>query len=278
VRILLTGAGGQLGRMVQEVAGAAGHQVVPFGHAALAIEDAAAVRRAMDQVRPQWILNAAAMTDVDGCEARPAQAQGINAAGPENLARAAAATGCRLVQVSTDYVFDGERPGGRYREGDVPNPVSVYGASKLDGERRAMAALPSTLVARTAVVWGPHKSNFVTWVRDSLAAGKPLRIVQDQWVSPTHTHDLSRQLLALMAAGAEGVWHTAGADRLSRLEMAQAIAATHGFDVGGIEAIRMQDLTWKARRPRDSSLDVSKVSRLARPEGFATTLGWEVPA
>lgn len=276
MRILLTGAHGQLGRMAQEVFAGAGHETLAFGHADLAVEDLAAVRQAVGQARPDWVVNAAAMTDVDGCETRPDRAHAINALGAENLAKAAAAAGCRFLQVSTDYVFDGER--GRYLEDDTPNPLSTYGATKLDGERRALSALPETLVARTAVVWGPHKPNFVTWVRESLKAGKPLRIVDDQWVSPTHTRDLSRQLLALMENGASGVYHTAGADRLSRLDMATAIAEVHGLDGSRIEPIHMDALQWKARRPRDSSLDVSKVGRVVRPEGFATTLRWEVPS
>lgn len=273
MRILLTGANGQFGRMFAATA-APRHEVIGFGHAQLKVDEAAAVATAVTRVRPDWIVHAAAMTDVDGCERDPQAAHRVNAEGSGNVARAAAKSGARVAVLSTDYVFDGER--GRYNETDAANPVSVYGTSKLEGERLAVAAVPGTLICRTAVVWGPHKKNFVSWVRDGLRNGTPLRIVKDQWVSPTHTLDLSRQVVALVEAGASGIYNTAGAERLSRLEMAQHIARHDGLDASAIEPIAMSDLAWVARRPRDSSLDVRKISAIAKPMPFDATLDLEV--
>lgn len=268
MRILLTGGSGQVGRSLQALARR--HQVVAPGHAELPIEDAAATERVVAQVRPDWIVHSAAMTDVDGCERDPTTAHLVNAVGAENLAKAAARHGGRMALVSTDYVFDGTK--GHYKEGDEPNPLSHYGRSKLEGERLVQAALPSALVARTSVVFGPHRNNFVLWVRRSLRSKSAVKAARDQWVTPTCADDVARQVLALVEAGESGVWHTAGAERMSRLEMARRIAAHDGLDASPIQPVSVADLTWLAPRPRDSSLDTTKVARIVQPMGFDAAL------
>jgi dTDP-4-dehydrorhamnose reductase len=127
-------------------------------------------------------------------------------------------------------------------------------------------------VARTSVVFGPHRNNFVLWVLRSLRAGTSIRAVRDQWVSPTASADLAHQVLALAESGATGIYHTAGAERLSRLEMAHRIARHFGLDASPIESITMADLNWVAPRPRDSSLDVAKVSKVCAPLRFDDAL------
>jgi dTDP-4-dehydrorhamnose reductase len=268
MRLLLTGGTGQFGRALLEVATA--HAVVAPGREALAVEDAASCAAAVEREHPDWVVHAAAMTDVDGCERDPARAQVVNGDAPGHLAAAAARTGCRLLVVSTDYVFDGTK--GHYVETDLPQPLSVYGRTKLDGERQASSALPSVTIARTSVVFGPHKNNFVQWVRRSLRDGKPVRAAHDQWVTPTCTRDLALQVLALVEAGAQGVYHTAGAERLSRVEMALRIAAHDGLDAALVDPVPMESLPWVARRPRDASLDTSKIARLRRPMAFDEAL------
>lgn len=268
VRILLTGGSGQVGRAFRDVA--VRHEVVTPGHVELPVEDAAACDRVVAQVRPDWIVHPAAMTDVDACERDPAAAHRVNAEGAANLAKAASRQGARMAYLSTDYVFDGAR--GHYKEGDATHPLSHYGRSKLEGERLVRAALPSAIVARTSVVFGPHRNNFVLWVRRSLRSGSPVKAARDQWVTPTCADDVARQVLALVEAGESGVWHTAGSERLSRLEMARRIAHHDGLDPAPIQSISMGELSWVAPRPRDSSLDTSKVSRLASPLGFDAAL------
>ncbi|HJQ93328.1 MAG TPA: dTDP-4-dehydrorhamnose reductase [Candidatus Thermoplasmatota archaeon] len=268
MRILLTGASGQVGRAFQQAAHR--HSVVALRHADLAVEDAAACERAVAEARPDWIVHPAAMTDVDACERDPAKAHAVNAVGAGNLAAAAARRGRRMALVSTDYVFDGRS--GNYREGDATGPLSHYGRSKLEGERLVGAALPAAIVARTSVVFGPHKNNFVLWVRRSLRAGAPVKVAHDQWVTPTCADDVARQVLALVEADEEGVWHTAGAERLSRAAMAHRIAAHDGLDASPIQPVPMDSLPWLAPRPRDSSLDTSKVRRLVAPMGFDEAL------
>lgn len=250
------------------------HDLVAFGGAAspggLDLANPEATRRAIADARPDWILHAAAMTDVDGCERDPNLAHRINALGTESVAQGAADCGARMVAVSTDYVFDGER--GQYREEDATNPVSAYGRSKLEGERLAVAALPGTIVARTSVVFGPHKKNFVTWARNELAAGKPIRIVQDQHVNPTLSYDLAEQALTLMQAKASGIFHTAGATSLTRLEIVYAIADQFGLRRDLITPIQSSDLSWIAKRPRDATLNTAKVSHYKQPLNFRAAL------
>lgn len=276
LRLLVTGGTGQVGRALVALAQRRGHEVDAPPHASLAIEDPAAVDAAVARSRPDWILHPAAMTDVDACERDPARAHLVNAVGPENLAKAAARRGARMLLVSTDYVFDGAR--GHYREDDAPGPLSHYGRSKLAGERLVQAALPEAVVARTSVVFGPHRNNFVLWVRRSLRAGQPVRVAHDQWVTPSAADDVAAQLLALAEGGHAGVWHTAGAERLSRLEMAQRIARHDGLDPSPIQPVAMADLAWLAPRPRDSSLDTSKVRAVARPLPFDEALDSLGPA
>lgn len=266
LRLLVTGGTGQVGRSLVDLARGRGHAVEAPPHAALAVEDPAAVEAAVARLRPDWILHPAAMTDVDACERDPARAHLVNAVGPENLAKAAARHGARMALVSTDYVFDGRRGG--YREDDATNPLSHYGRSKLAGERLVQAALPEAVVARTSVVFGPHRNNFVLWVRRTLRAGQPVRAARDQWVTPTASGDVAAQILALAEGGRTGVWHTAGAERLSRLEMAQRIARHDGLDPSPIQPVSMADLSWLAPRPRDSSMDTTKVRAVARPWAF----------
>lgn len=270
MRILLTGAGGQLGQAFREVA-AGRHDVVPAFHAppagaegvTLDLEDAEAPARVVAQTRPDWVVHGAAMTNVDGCEREPDKARLVNALATGRLAQACREHGARLVYVSTDYVFDGARGG--YREDDAPNPIQTYGASKLEGERLAQESLPDVAIARTSVVYGPHKNNFVLWLLGELRAGRRVRIVDDQRVSPTLTHDLAAQVLALIDARATGIYHTAGATALDRLTLARQIARAFDADESLIDPIRSTDLSWLAKRPMDSTLDVTRISRHARP-------------
>lgn len=276
LKLLITGASGQLGRRLLELSPheniGAYHGAPSAGAAGIALnlEDPDSCRAAVARVKPDWIIHGAAMTNVDGCEADPKAAHAANAEGTGNLAMAAAAAGARMVYVSTDYVFDGTR--GNYRETDAVNPISEYGRSKLEGERLALATMPDVVIARTSVVYGPHKKNFVTWLLDELRAGRGVRIVEDQVVSPTLTRDLAEQILALVQADASGIFHTAGGTALSRLDMAREIARVWGLDASLITPIRSSDLTWKAQRPLNSSLDVSKIAKYKVPLRFDQAL------
>jgi dTDP-4-dehydrorhamnose reductase len=265
---MVTGVGGQVGRAFFEKASK--HHLVAMGHTALAIEDEAACERAVAYARPNWIVHPAAMTDVDACERDPMKAHLVNAIGAANLAKAAARHGSQMALVSTDYVFDGGK--GNYKETDSTNPLSHYGRSKLEGERLVLEQLPDALVARTSVVFGPHKNNFVLWLRRSLRTGTHVKAARDQWVTPTCADDVACQILALLEADESGIWHTAGAERMSRLEMALRVAEYDGLDPSLITSVTMSELNWLAPRPRDSSLDTTKISRLSQPLSFRQAL------
>ncbi|MGI8840191.1 MAG: dTDP-4-dehydrorhamnose reductase [Caulobacteraceae bacterium] len=217
----MTGADGQLARAWVAQA-RPGWAVTALGHAALDIGDEAAVRAAVDRAAPDLILNAAAFTAVDRAEEAREAAFAVNRDGAANLARAAAASGARLVHVSTDYVFDG-RSGRPHRPGDPVAPLGVYGASKLAGERAVAAAAPAALIVRAAWVYSPRPLNFLTTMLQRMGEGEEVRVVADQIGTPTSAASLAGAVWDLAAAGASGVWHYTDAGAASWYDFAQAI-------------------------------------------------------
>jgi len=257
VIILLTGAGGQLGQDLQPAL--RGAQIHPFDHRQLDIADARAVQAAVDRVRPDWIINAAAFNDVDGAEQAPDQAFAVNAAGAGNLADAAAHSGAAILHVSTDYVFDGSK-GSPYTEDDHPNPLGVYARTKYEGELRVLASGARAIVVRTAWLYGWHGKNFVKAILAAAERGGPIRVVADQVGSPTATRDLAEAIAGLIArkvppplAGegqGGGLFHVVNGGVCSRFEFAQAI-------VGGraeVQPITTADAGRIAPRPAYSAL------------------------
>jgi dTDP-4-dehydrorhamnose reductase len=247
VRILLTGAGGQLGRDLQETL--RGHDLNAFDHPGLDLADREAVLRTVQQVHPEWIINAAAFNDVDGAETMTEAAFAVNGAGPGHLAEAAAVVGASIVHISTDYVFDG-RKGTPYTEDDVPNPLSVYARSKYEGERRVLDSGASACVLRTAWLYGVHGKNFVKAILAAATREGRLKVVADQVGSPTATADLARAIGELIQTPARGLFHAANSGACSRYEFAQAIVH------GSVEVlpITTAEAARPARRPANSSL------------------------
>jgi dTDP-4-dehydrorhamnose reductase len=222
-------------------------------------EELEAAVRAAD---PDWIFNAAALTDVDLCEREPALAGLIN----RDTVGWMAAFGKPLVHVSTDYVFDGES--GPYAEDAPVRPLSVYGSTKLESEALALAGSPGSLVVRTMTLWGKGKgmkTSFVDFVKSSLAAGKAIRIVTDQYGNPTLAEDLALGIWKLVEAGRSGIYHVAGSEWNSRFEWARAIAAHYGLDASLIQPCLTADLKQAARRPLKSGL---RIDKLIRDTGF----------
>jgi len=228
----------------------------------LDIASSSQVEKVFKEVVPTLVIHAAAYTDVDGCEKDRVKAHAVNAQGTENIARAARKHRAKLVYVSTDYVFDGLT--GMYGESDKTNPISYYGLTKLQGEQFVRDICDDFIIARTSVLYGRGRRNFATWIIEGIRSGKTLRIA-NQYVSPTLNTDLVHQILALVEADATGIYHTAGADRISRVEFALEIAGRFGLDPNMIVACPPESMDWLAQRPRDSSLDVSKVSAIRRP-------------
>ena len=253
MRLLVTGAGGMLGRDVAAAARARGHQCAGFERGALDVTDRSAVEAVVADAAPEVIVNCAAWTDVDGAESDEAAALAVNGAGAGNLARAAVAVGARLVQVSTDYVFDGTatRP---YVESDPTGPLSAYGRTKLAGEHEVLDASPDHAVVRTAWLFGAGGANFVATMLALAAGGRDeVAVVTDQVGCPTFTGHLAEKLLEVAAERRAGILHAAAAGHCSRNEFAQAIFAAAGYDVR-VSATTSDALARAAPRPAWSVL------------------------
>ncbi|APZ42910.1 dTDP-4-dehydrorhamnose reductase [Acidihalobacter ferrooxydans] len=222
MRVLITGGGGQLGAQLRRVAPSEA-VVSVTGRAELDITDAAAVQRHCAAFAPDWIINAAAYTAVDRAESDAQTAHTVNADAVRHLASAAAASGARLLQVSTDFVFDGAQ-GRPYRPADPPQPLGVYGTTKLAGERSATEVLGGrALIVRTAWVYAAQGRNFVHTMLRLMREREQIGVVADQVGTPTSAHGLARALWALIDVNASGIHHWTEAGVASWYDFALAI-------------------------------------------------------
>jgi dTDP-4-dehydrorhamnose reductase len=212
MRLLILGGGGMLGSAVVRAAARLGHDAVALTHADLDITDADHVARVVAAAEPAAVVNCAAFTDVDGAETAEGRALRVNGEGAGNVARAAAAAGGRLVHVSTDYVFDGERPSSAapYVESDPTGPRSVYGRTKLEGEQEVAAAGGSHAIARSSWLFGAGGRNFVATMLALAAERDEVTVVTDQVGCPTYTGHLASALLELAEGTSQGIHHLAG--------------------------------------------------------------------
>jgi dTDP-4-dehydrorhamnose reductase len=229
MRLLVTGAAGMLGRDVVEVARGAGHDVAGLSRAELDVVDAAAVERAVAELRPEAVINCAAFTDVDAAEDRYDEALAVNGAGAGNVATAAGEVGATVVHLSTDYVFDGTKSA-PYMESDEPSPRSGYGRSKLEGELAVAAANPRHAIVRSSWLFGVGGRNFVATMLARGAEQGEVSVVTDQVGCPTFTGHLAPALLALAERGATGVLHVAGSGHCSWHDFAVEIFREAGID------------------------------------------------
>jgi dTDP-4-dehydrorhamnose reductase len=262
VRILLTGAGGQLGHAVRRVF--TRHELLPRTHAELDVADAAAVAAALAELCPDLLLNAAAYTAVDRAEDEAEAAYRVNRDGPRALAEASARRGIPLLHVSTDYVFDGEK-GAPYVESDATHPLSVYGASKLAGEEAVRRANPRHWIVRTAWLYGPVGANFALSIRAAALREPRLRVVDDQWGSPSYAPHLALALERLIAGDAFGTHHLANGGVASRFEFAAALLAALR-SATPLEPIPTSAWPTRARRPRNTALATERTTGIALPD------------
>ncbi len=259
-RVLVTGASGMLGSDLVFLLTAAGYDVLARPRAELDITDPRQVSRSLRELRPEVVVNCAAFTKVDDCET-DARAFEVNAEGVANLADACGHAGAQLVQISTDFVFDGTK-GSPYSEDDPVNPVSAYGRSKRAGEEEAMR-LPGSLLVRASWLFGRSGWNFVEAILEQLETGKKrLSVVVDQVGRPTSTTDLSEALLALLEAGASGVFHFANRGEVSWNDFAREILWLAGRTDVAVDPTTAEALARPARRPAYSVLDSGKYERL----------------
>jgi dTDP-4-dehydrorhamnose reductase len=255
LKVLVAGAGGMVGRAVDEHCLKLGDEVFAFDHQGLDITDDAGVKDCVDRERPQVVINCAAWTDVDGCELDTQRAYEVNARGPQLLAENCRRSGALLVTVSTDYVFDGNKKTGFYDQRDDPNPNSVYGAAKLEGERRAQAACARTVVVRTGFVFGVGGRNFLSTVIERGRRGETLAAIADAYGTPTYAADLARRLRELAELDLPGVYHIVNrGEGASYQEFALTALAAAQCDATRVTPISMDDLNRPASRPRNARL------------------------
>jgi len=227
-----------------------------------AATDRSLARALVNRTRPGVVYVTAGMTHVDGCEERVEAAMLANRDGPAAVARAAHELGARTVYYSTEYVFDGKN--GPYSETDEARPVSVYGRSKLEGERAVLEADPQALVIRTTVVYGPETSgkNFAYRLAARVLAGEAMEVPRDQISSPTYGRDLARASTMLVEKGTTGVVNVAGGEVVDRAAFALRVVRAAGLDAGFIEPVSTEALGQRAARPLRAGLRIDTLRKL----------------
>lgn len=267
-RILVTGASGQLGAYLVRELLERGRDVVAWsgtrsdGIQGLSVRPVDLTNRdgvveAFRDASPSTVIHAGAMAAVADCVHDPGRADAVNRGGTALLAGLAAISDARLVFVSTDLVFDGER--GPYREGDPPAPLSVYGRSKLAAEHEVLA-FPGHIVVRVSLLFGPSRNgraSFFDRLVASLRAKQEVRLFHDEWRAPISLATTATALAEIAGSTIAGILHVAGPESMSRLEMGQRLAAHIGVDPGVIQAASRASLSGEPR-PRDTSLDSSR--------------------
>lgn len=255
MKVLVTGAGGMVGRAVVKHCASIGDEVVAYDRGTLDISDPDLVMQTIQANKPEAVINCAAWTDVDGCEMDHQRAYAANAAGPENLAIGSRAIDATLVTISTDYVFDGTK-NGFYTQQDQPHPISVYGESKLEGERRAQAAYAGgTIVVRTGFVFGVGGTNFLSTIVARARRGEKLKAISDSYGTPTYAWDLGVRLRELARLNHAGIFHVVNEGQgVSYEEFARAALEAGGVATASLESVEMDSLQRPAPRPRNSRL------------------------
>jgi len=251
VKVLITGAGGALGRDL--VTAFSGHDVVPASHDTLDVVDRDAVLQALGATRPDAVVHAGAWTNVDGCELDPDTAFRVNALGTRNVVEGARLSGARVCYVSTDYVFDG-RANRPYREWDATNPLSVYGRSKLGGEQELGA---EDTIVRTSWVCGRWGRNFVKTILERARTGAALTVVDDQHGCPTFTEDLAEMIRRLVVERRPGLFHVTNQGPTTWFALARELVGLAGLDAEQVQPIATAELDppRPAPRPAYSVLD-----------------------
>lgn len=281
MRLLVTGASGLLGSNIVLAALDAGHDVLATYHTIkpnlptlrrrLDITDHGSFEALLKDFGVEAVVNCAAMTDVDACESAPGQSEEVNGRTPGKLAAACRKEGSAFIQVSTDYVFDGERET-KYQEDAAPNPIQSYGRTKLVGERSVRRNHPSPLIVRLSFVYGVHGATgdlegFPAWVTSQLAEGREIPLFIDQFVTPSRVGQAAETILKLLEESTTGTYHVACRDCVSPYEFGKEICREIDADGSALVSSKMNEVTREAPRPAYTCLDVGRVEeRLGRPQ------------
>jgi len=276
MKVLITGANGLLGQKlvtlyegnsdVQIIATGKGENRNPSGtykYEQLDVTSSESVNRIISKYSPDVVINTAAMTHVDQCELDPETCQKLNVDSVAHLISACEKSDSFLVHLSTDFVFDGEN--GPYTEEDLPNPLSKYAESKLESEKLLEASTVKHAIVRTMLVYGivhdMSRSNIILWVKKSLEDQKEIKVVNDQWRTPTLSEDLAKGCALIAEKRAEGIWNISGKELLSPYDMAIATADFFGLDKSLIEEVDGSVFTQPAKRPPKTGFILDKARR-----------------
>ena len=271
MKILITGASGLFGSKLAQLALARNIEVyssdiqkgLTYGEfVELDISKREQVDLAFNRIKPDVTVHAASLTDVDKCELNKGLAWKINVDGTKNIAEAAQKAESFVIYISTDYVFSGDK--GCYHEYDARDPQNYYGLTKVEAEE-IIKTLPEYFIARPSVIYGSTpaagKINFALWLIETLSRGERVKIVTDQWNTPTLNTNLAEMTLEVAERRLTGIYHLCGATRVSRFEFAKKITDVFDLDKTLIDKASSSQFTWSAKRPSDSSLDTSKAQR-----------------
>jgi dTDP-4-dehydrorhamnose reductase len=269
MKLLITGAGGQLGqdcvRLLLDR-----HEICALTSRQLNITNAEAVQAAVECVRPDVLINCAAYTAVDACESEVDCCMAVNADGPANLADTCGKVGCRLIHISTDYVFDGRKPVPEaYREEDATGPVSAYGRSKLAGEEAIAARMENYLILRTAWLYGIGGKNFLKTMLRLALANRPINVVNDQFGSLTWTMTLARQIEQVLDSGLTGIAHATAEGYCTWFEGAKYFLEAMQVECS-ISPCPTADYPTPAKRPANSILE----NRRLKEQGLNVMRDW----
>jgi dTDP-4-dehydrorhamnose reductase len=254
LKILITGAGGLVGRALTEHCQKLGDEVFDYDHKSLDIADADAMEAILAR-RPDAVINCAAWTNVDGCEGDPLKTWRVNSLGPVNLAHASRIMNAVFVTISTDYVFDGSKSAGFYTQRDNPNPINVYGQFKLDGERRVQAEHARSIIVRSGYIFGVGGKNFLSTVVPQVRAGAEMKAISDCFGTPTYGRDLAARLRELAVRDLPGVYHVVNSgDGASFETFAREALAVAKLSFDSVEVVSMDSIPRPAPRPRNTRL------------------------
>jgi dTDP-4-dehydrorhamnose reductase len=259
MKILIVGGRGMLGTDLMEAFSSV-HDTTEMDLPELDITQLEQCHAKLKKFRADVVINAAAFTQVDACEAREKEAFLVNGDGAGNLAIAAAASGAMLVHYSTDYVFDGQKEAA-YVEEDLPNPQNVYGKSKMLGETLIREHCPNHLILRTSWLFGPNGNNFIRTIVNAARKGNPLRVVNDQKGSPSYSKDLAAQTLRMIAAGCRSTYHVTNSGYCTWYELASEAVAWAGMQSIPIAPVSSSEFPRPALRPANSVLANAHLER-----------------